>query len=247
MHLPVEVDAQRARGAALLGERDGRGLLGERHLGQAYRRRGRGGRRGRCDRRAHGHRRCDGRRRGGGLRGGRRVLRLVHGDAEVRGQARQAAAVALSDRAELPGALPAVELAEHERRFDTGARVVEAGDHRALRRVPDLDVQIGDLPERSSVGGGGEDHGLDRGLHAREVDEQGVRHPAPTVPLALVPDRPGGVHGLVVEDEVAVGTDLSGHQEQRGGVRVGDTRSGAPAQLDPERRRGHRDVRSLGH
>src|SRR5690606_12026922 len=46
-HLPVEVHVQGARGAALLGEGDRRGRLGERHLGQPHRRRGGGGRRGR--------------------------------------------------------------------------------------------------------------------------------------------------------------------------------------------------------
>src|SRR5690606_23259671 len=119
-HLPVEVHVQGARGAALLGEGDRRGRLGERHLGQPHRRRGGGGRRGRGGgRRRHraGRGRLGGRGggRGGGRRGGGGLLRLVDGDAVVGGESFEAAAVALADGPELPGALAAVELAQDER------------------------------------------------------------------------------------------------------------------------------------
>jgi hypothetical protein len=149
------------------------------------------------------------------------LLRLVHGDAEVGRQAFESAVVALADGPELPGALAAVELAEHEGGLDRRARAVEAGDHGVLSGVPDLDVQVGDLAERPAVGGGGEDDAVDGGLHAREVDEQGVGQPSAGVALALVADRAGGVRGLVVEHEVAVGADLPVDQQQGRGVRVG--------------------------
>ncbi|GAA2912083.1 hypothetical protein GCM10011428_28410 [Streptomyces violaceus] len=159
-----------------------------------------------------GHGRCPGRGR---------LLRFVHRDAVLGGQPFEPAAVALPHGAELPGTLTAVELAQHESGFTRGARVVEAGHRSAPGGVLDLDVQVRDLPEGAAVGGGGEDDRLDRGLHAREVDEERVGHPAVGVPLALVTDRAGGVRGLVVKDEVRVGTHLPAYQQQSGGVRVG--------------------------
>src|SRR5690606_14578632 len=149
-HLPVEVHVQGARGAALLGEGDRRGRLGERHLGQPHRRRGGGGRRGRGGgRRRHraGRGRLGG--RGGGRRGG--------GGAVVGGESFEAAAVALADGPELPGALAAVELAQDERRLGGRARAVVAGGDGALGRVLHLDVEVGDPSEGAAVAGGGQD------------------------------------------------------------------------------------------
>lgn len=243
-HLPVEVHPEGARGSALFGQRDGGSGLGERHLGEPDRRRG--GRRGRRGRR-RGDRGCRGGRRSRRRGGGSGVLRLVHGDAVVGGQSLESAAVALADGAELPGTLAAVELAEHEGALAGRARAVEAGRDGALRGVLDLDVQARDPAEGAAVGGGREEHRLDAGLHAREVDEDGVGDLPAGVPLALVPDGSGGVGGLVVEDEVAVGADLAAGQQERGGVRVGDPGAGAPPQFHPECRGRHRRVRSLRH
>src|SRR5690606_40211767 len=60
---------------------------------------------------------------------------LVDGDAEIGGEPGQSGVVALADGAELPGALAAVELAEHERGLGCRAGAVEAGHLGAARRV----------------------------------------------------------------------------------------------------------------
>ncbi len=211
-------------------------------------REGRGGGRRRGDRTGgRGSQRIRGRR--GGLRHGgpRRVLRLVHRDPEIGGEPLQPAAVPLPDRAEFPAALTPVQLTEYESGFDRGAHAVEPGDHTCVRRVPDLDIESGDLSERSAVGRGREDDPLDGRLHPREVDEEGVGDQVAGAPLALVPDRARGVRRLVVEDEVAVGAHFPGDQQQRRGVRVGGARTGAPTQFDAQGRRRHRRIRSFRH
>ncbi|GFN01709.1 hypothetical protein Smic_02650 [Streptomyces microflavus] len=253
-HFPVEIDAERAGGAALLGEGDGRCRLRQRDLGQPYRLRGcRGGRRGRRHRGGRSDR--GGRRRrggpggvdgrGGGGSGSR--LRLVDGDAEVRRQALQPGAVPLPDRTELPGALAQIQLAEDERGLDRGVGGVEAGQLGAAGRVDDPYVQTAHPAESAAVRRGRDDDAVDRRLDLPEVDGEGVGDTVARRPLALVTDGPGGMGRLVVEDEVGVAADLSRHQEERGAVDIGGAGGGPPPQFDAHGARRHRNVGSFLH
>ena len=112
------------------------------------------------------------RRRSG--RRGRRRRGFVDADPVVRGQPGQSALVALSDGAELPAALPAIELAEDEGGLDGGVGAVEAGEFGSARRVQHPYVQPRDLAEGAAVGGGGDDDLVDLPLDAVQVGAQHV-------------------------------------------------------------------------
>ncbi len=239
-HLPVEVDPQRSGGAALLGEGDPGRLLGQRDLGQSHGLRGLrgGGRRG-------GNRRSGNGR--SGRSGGRRGTRFVDRDAEVAGETGQSAVVALADGPELPGALPAVQLAEHEGRLDGGVPAVEPGEFGSAARVEHPYVQSRHPSEGAAVRGGGDDHRLHGGLHPLQVHREGVGRGAAGGALPLVAHGVGDVPGLVVEDEVVVRADSAGDQQQRRGVHVRDSRPGVPSHLDPDRARRDRNVGAFEH
>ncbi len=209
---------------------------------------------GRGDLRRHGR----GRGNGGGERPrARRVLgplgrlRVVHRDAEGGGQADQPGGIPLADRAELPSVAAAVELAADDRRLLAGLRPdVEHRQRLAVgvRGVEQQDPQVRHLFEGGPVGGGRDDHLVHRRVERAEVRLHRVRQPVRDAALRQPPDQAGRVPGLVVEDEVLVGTDPARRtEEQGGGVHVGDPGARGPAQHGPDGRGIDGDVRALQH
>lgn len=157
--------------------------------------------------------------RGAGRRGrgrGHRLRVLGDRDAEVRGEPGETRGVPLPHRAELPAAVPAVELAEDERGLRRGVPDREGRDLLPVRQR-DPDVEGGHLPERSPVGGRGHHDPVRAGRDGREVQPQpvGARAVGPLA-LAQVADGARRVGRLVVEDEVGVRADPARRVEQQG-------------------------------
>ena len=171
----------------------------------------------------------------------------VGAEAVVLDDSGQAVGVALTDGLELPLAVPAVELAEHESRLRGGvlAQVVadDLGVVHGIVGVEDSDVGVGDLAEVLSP--------AVRLVDAREEDDLvGVRRQGvqlhiqalviavaltgPVVPLVL--HSTGRVLEVVVEDEVLLGKSLAaGVGDQGRGVQVESCAvggAGVPAEAD---------------
>jgi hypothetical protein len=168
------------------------------------------------------------RRRGGGL-GGRR---LRDRDPEIGGDARQAARVALADRAHLPLPRAAVELDAQQ----SGLRAEPVG-HELGERLPrhgDVHPEAAERAERrgpAAVEARGDDHALDRRVDLPRLDVDARR-------VVAHPRR----EGLVVEDEVRVAAHLAlGRHQQRRDV---DGRSRRDADRDRTGRKW--GIRTLG-
>lgn len=161
-----------------------------------------------------------GSRRLGGARGGSgRLLRTVTGlrivdrDPESGGKTDQPGGIALADRPELPSLAAPVELPADDRGLLPGLRPhIEDGQRVPVgeRRVEEEYPQVRHALKGVAVGGGGDDHLVHRRVQCTEVRLDGVRESLGDTALRQPPDQPGGVAGLVVEDEVLVGPHTAG-------------------------------------
>lgn len=158
--------------------------------------------------------------------GGSGLLRLVDGDAEVRGEALETVGVALTQRAELPAVPAAVQLAADQRGLLAGLRAdVEGGQRLTLgdRGVVQQNAEGAYAVKGGAVRRSDQEDLADLGLDTRQICLDRVGEALGDPLLAEPPDLPGGVPGLVVEDEVLVGSHTTlGAEEQRGGVDVRD-------------------------
>ncbi len=165
-------------------------------------------------------------------------------DPEVGGEPGQSARPALSDRAELPGAVTAVQLAGDERRLVRGGHW-ELGDVATGVQVGDDQSQPWHLSERAAVGRCGQGDPLDVDRQSRQVDVDDVVAGWAGL-LAGVLHATGRVLGLVVEHEVGVGADLPvGVQQQGRRVHVRHCVAAGPEQGGPYEARGYRQVSTL--